>query len=254
MADRFCSSCGTPLEPDAHFCANCTLPVGGGPAVEPTAVPASTPGAEAETGFSAERSVQAAGVDGTSGQRKRRNLLLSAVALIFVVGLAVGITLFFTRSSGQSGELFLESANSAGASPFTDSTATRGKSQTTAGAPTTPAESGCGSPGESFSPETSDERTLVSNFKAINDKDYTTAWNLLGDRLQSEYGSPQAFADTMATHISCVRVLDINPIDAQEYRLQFAAQYTTPFPAGSGHLPDFWTASGGRIVSFGTGP
>ncbi len=124
---------------------------------------------------------------------------------------------------------------------------------------TPPAESSCGSPGESFVPKTSDERTLVSYFKAINDKDYATAWNLLGDRLQSEYGSQQAFADTMAQHVSCVRVLDINPIGDnpigdQEYRLQFAARYTAPFPAGSGQLQTFWTVSGGRIISSGTGP
>lgn len=119
---------------------------------------------------------------------------------------------------------------------------------------TPPAESGCGSPGESFSPKTSDERTLVSYFKAINGKDYATAWNLLGDQIQSEWGSQQAFADQMAKHIGCVRVLDIKPIGDQEYQLRFAAQYITPFPAGSGQLQTFWTVSGGRIVSSGTGP
>ena len=57
--------------------------------------------------------------------------------LILIVGLAVGITLFFTRSSRQSGELFLESATSTGANPFTDSTATgTGTSRTTTTAPT----------------------------------------------------------------------------------------------------------------------
>lgn len=119
---------------------------------------------------------------------------------------------------------------------------------------TPPAESGCGSSTASFNPETSEEKTLVSYFKALNAGDYATAWNLLGEKVQVEYGSQQAFADIMAQHVSCVRVLDINPIGAQEYRLQFAAQYPTPFPAGSGQLPDFWTVSGGEIVSFGTGP
>jgi hypothetical protein len=127
-----------------------------------------------------------------------------------------------------------------------------GRNSTTSTPPA--AESGCGSSTESFNPETSDEKTLVSYFNAINDKDYASAWNLLGSKVQSEYGSQQAFADIMAQHVSCVRVLDINPIGAQEYRLQFAAQYTTPFPAGSGQLPAFWTTSGGKIVSSGTGP
>ncbi len=562
MTDHFCSSCGTPLEPDAHFCPNCAHPPGGAPSVEP---PVSPSAPSAETAPDAGPSAQPAGADGTSGQHKRRNRLLFTVALILIVGLAVGITLFFTRSSRQSGELFLESATSTGANPFTDSTATvTGTSRTTTTAPTStgptptegqtvvgtvagntaglyggtlneascdrekqiaflqanphkaaafasvlgitpdqipdhlrgltpvvlrhdtrvtnhgfvdgtanafqsvlqagtavlvdkhgiprvrcgcgnpltpptaiegdvryhgqtwpgfalnqtiviinnvnininifilvdtmtggwfdrpagtdgtldkphdgggtttggggpgggtalcadtyegavnrllgfrrnndragasvcgsppvldylwrlsdgfagtltidhceegnkgqlpaniqgyactmsnnaifvvelvpqgprnwivtyvalvdartsttgtpPAESGCGSPGESFSPKTSDERTLVSYFKAINDKDYATAWNLLGSKLQSEWGSQQAFADQMAAHISCVRVLDIKPIGDQEYQLRFAAQYKTPFPAGSGQLQTFWTVSGGRIVSSGTGP
>ena len=58
----------------------------------------------------------------------------------------------------------------------------------------------------------------------------------------------------MAKHIGCVRVLDIKPIGDQEYQLRFAAQYITPFPAGSGQLQTFWHVFGGRIVSSGTGP
>lgn len=119
---------------------------------------------------------------------------------------------------------------------------------------TPPAESGCGSPHASFSPTTSDEKTLVSYFTAINGKDYPTAWNLLGSKLQSEWGSQQAFAAGMAEHISCVRVLDIKAVGDHEYQLQFAALYNTPFPAGSGQLQTFWTVSGGKIVSSGTGP
>lgn len=119
---------------------------------------------------------------------------------------------------------------------------------------TPPSGSSCDSSGPPFDPETSDERTLVKYFDAINDKDYATAWNLLGEQLQAEYGSQRAFADTMTQHISCVRVLDITPIGDREYRLQFAAQYATPFPAGSGQLQIFWTVSGGQIVTAGTGP
>lgn len=113
---------------------------------------------------------------------------------------------------------------------------------------------GCGSSAESFSPGSPAESTLVSYFKALNSSDYESAWNLLGGELQSEYGSQHAFAKLMAQHVSCVRVLDIKSVGDQEYRLQFAAQYPTPFPAGSGQLPEFWTVSGGRIVSSGTGP
>lgn len=115
-------------------------------------------------------------------------------------------------------------------------------------------ESACGSSGESFSPSTPDEKLLVSYFRAINSRDYATAWNLLGDELQSGFGSEQAFTDLMAQHVSCVRVLDIESRGGQTYQLQFAAQYETPFPAGSGALQDFWTVSGGKIVGSGTGP
>ncbi len=57
---------------------------------------------------------------------------------VVVIGLAVGITLVLTRSSSESGELFLESATSTGADPFTDSTATSNATvRTTPTPPTT---------------------------------------------------------------------------------------------------------------------
>ena len=125
---------------------------------------------------------------------------------------------------------------------------------TSTSGPPTATESQCGSSAESFSPTTSDERLLMSYFTAINDRDYAMAWNLLGDELKAGYGSQQAFADLMAQHVSCVRVLDIKGRGSQVYQLQFAAQYKTPFPAGSGALPAFWTVSGGKIVGAATGP
>lgn len=64
------------------------------------------------------------GADPTARQDKRRKVALYAVALLAVVALAVGVALFLNRSSGKSGELFLEAANSTGANPFTASTAT----------------------------------------------------------------------------------------------------------------------------------
>lgn len=127
-----------------------------------------------------------------------------------------------------------------------------GRTSTTSTPPAT--ESQCGSTGESFDATTSDERLLVSYFRAINDGDYATAWNLLGDELKSGFGSEQVFADQMAQHVSCVRVLDIKPRGDQVYQLQFAAQYRTPFPAGSGELQTFWTVSGDKIVASSTGP
>lgn len=113
MTDHFCSACGESVEPGAHFCASCGHPLGGPVAVEPA-----PPG-------------------GDPPRRKRRNLLFGAVAVIVVIGLAVGITLFLTRSSDQTGEIFLESAGFTGADPFTDSTVTgTGTSTTTTIAPT----------------------------------------------------------------------------------------------------------------------
>lgn len=127
-----------------------------------------------------------------------------------------------------------------------------GQTPTTGPPPDTEPE--CGSSAESFTPTTADERLLVSYFQALNDRGYATAWNLMSDRLQSRYGSQQAFADLMSEHVSCVRVLDIRPRGSGVYALEFAQQYRTPFPAGGGQLQPFWTVTGGQIVDAATGP
>ena len=114
--------------------------------------------------------------------------------------------------------------------------------------------SGCGSSAESLSPATPDERILVSYFEALNAKDYPTAWDFLGGDVQSVYGSEQRFADLMADHVSCVRLLGVDPFGAHTYLVSLAAEYVTPFPAGSGALPGFWTVDDGAIVEVGTGP
>lgn len=120
--------------------------------------------------------------------------------------------------------------------------------------PPTATEPECGSSGESFSPTTPEERLLVDYFRALNDGYYATAWGLMGEGLRSRYGSEQAFADLMSRHVSCVRVLDIGSRGDGVYAVRLAAQYRTPFPAGSGELQPFWTVVGGRIVDAATGP
>lgn len=112
----------------------------------------------------------------------------------------------------------------------------------------------CGSSVASFSPTTADEKVLVAYFAAINDNDYAAAWNLLGGAMRSEYGSRPHFADSMASHVNCVRVLTVTSYAEHSYRLEFAAQYSAPFPAGSGELPTFWDVTGGVITAAGTGP
>jgi hypothetical protein len=128
VTDRFCSACGAPVEPDAHFCPHCGHPLGDTAATEPVAAPPPTLGAGA--------SVPPTETRGTFGRHKARNLLLSAVATVVVIGLAIGIALLLTRPSSKSGELFLEQAASTGADPFTDSTDT--SNATSGTAPTQP--------------------------------------------------------------------------------------------------------------------
>ena len=119
--------------------------------------------------------------------------------------------------------------------------------------PSTPASS-CGSSAQSLSPATSDEQTLASYFEALNAKDYPTAWDFFGGDVQAKYGSAQRFAGLMNDHVSCVRLLGVQPFGAHTYLVHLAAEYVTPFPAGSGALPGFWTVDDGTIVEFGTGP
>jgi hypothetical protein len=120
-------------------------------------------------------------------------------------------------------------------------------------APAAPASS-CGSSAQSLSPATPDEQTLVNYFEALNAKDYPRAWDFLGGDVQAIYGSEQRFADLMNDHIGCVRLLGVKPFGAHTYLVHLAAEYVTPFPAGSGALPEFWTVGDGTIVEFGTGP
>lgn len=266
MTDRFCSACGAPVEPDAHLCPHCGHPLGGTAAAEPVAAPPPTPGTGA--------SVPPTGSRGTFGRHKARNLLLSAT--VAVIGLAVGIILMLTRSSSESAQLFPESATSTGADPFTGSTSASNGSTATP----TATGSGCGSSAKSFTSRTPAEEVLVNYFNAINARDYARAWGYLDSRVQAQYGSENAFAAMMSEHLACVRVLDINlatnrddpdtppdiavsaSLGIQWYRVQFADQYVTPFPAGSGSLPPFWKVEANtdegapppKILDSATGP
>lgn len=114
--------------------------------------------------------------------------------------------------------------------------------------------SGCGSSAPSLTPGTPDEQTLVGYFEALNSRNYGTAWGYFGDDVRSMYGSQQSYAQSMSEHLSCVRLLGVKPFGANTYLVNLADQYVTPFPAGSGALPDFWTVEDGAIVGIGTGP
>jgi hypothetical protein len=268
VTDRFCSACGAPVELDARSCPHCRHPLGGTAAAEPVATSPPPPGAGA--------SVPATESRGTFGRHKARNLLLFAVATVVVIGLAIGIALALTFSSSESGQLVLESATSTGADPGTDSTAN------SIGSTATPTATGseCGSSAKSLTPRTPAEEVLVNYFNAINIRDYARAWGYLDSRVQARYKSENAFAAMMSEHVACVRVLDINlatnrddpdtppdiavsaSLGIQWYRVQFADQYVTPFPAGSGSLPPFWKVEANtdegapppKILDSATGP
>lgn len=115
-------------------------------------------------------------------------------------------------------------------------------------------ETGCGSSAPSLSPESPDEQTLVGYFEALDAKNYGTAWDFFGDDVHAMYGSEQNYVALMNEHIRCVRLLGVRPFGAHTYLVNLAAQYVTPFPAGSGALPAFWTVADGVIAEVGTGP
>ena len=121
-------------------------------------------------------------------------------------------------------------------------------------APPPPPPPDCGVPAPSLNPTTPDEQTLVSYFEALNAQDYATAWSFFSERLQYMYGSQQQYAKLMAAHVSCVRLLGVQPFGPHTYLVFLAEQYITPFPAGSGALPTFWTLDNGTIVGIGTSP
>ncbi len=117
-----------------------------------------------------------------------------------------------------------------------------------------PPGSECGSPAPSLSPDTPDEQILVGYFEALNARNYGAAWEFFGADVRSMYGSQRTYVAVMNDHVGCVRLLGVKPYGAHTYLVTLAAQYVTPFPAGSGALPDFWTVDGGVIVEVGTGP
>ena len=123
-----------------------------------------------------------------------------------------------------------------------------------AGAQAAPPPPGCGSSAPSLSPGTSDEQTLAGYFEALNAKNYGAAWEFFGDGIRAMYGSQQNYTTLMNKHVDCVRLLGVTPYGPHTYLVDLAAQYLTPFPAGSGALPSFWTVEDGTIVEVGTGP
>lgn len=123
-----------------------------------------------------------------------------------------------------------------------------------AGAQAAPPPPGCGSSAPSLSPGTPDEQTLVGYFEALNARNYGAAWEFFGDDIRSMYGSQQNYVALMNKHVGCVRLLGVTPYGPHTYLVNLAAQYVTPFPAGSGALPAFWTVDDGIIVEVGTGP
>lgn len=131
----------------------------------------------------------------------------------------------------------------------------------------------CGSTQPSVTPATPAQKVLVDFFTAVNNKDYATAFGYLDNGMQSSYGGLAGFSSLMSEHVSCVRVLGISTatfddpevsasLGIQWYGVQLAAQYLTPFPAGSGQFPPFWKvhadpkegAPPARITGTATGP
>lgn len=116
----------------------------------------------------------------------------------------------------------------------------------------------CGSGAPAFQPTRPAERVLVSYFKAMNDKDYATAFSYLSDELQHGWIAFGPTADALANytkfygdHVRCVVVTSIKTavstdptvsasMGIQWYEVQFDDEYISPFPAGSGKLQGYY--------------
>ena len=56
------------------------------------------------------------------------------------------------------------------------------------------------------------KKFLIQYFKAINDQDYTTAYNLLSSEGKSKYGSEAAFQKFYNSRIGCIQLNDFSDI------------------------------------------
>ncbi len=122
------------------------------------------------------------------------------------------------------------------------------------------ADSGCANGQPDAKPVGNGEKVIVDYFRAVNARDYTTAWGYLGRPMRAMYGAVSPDQDTagladfssiMSRHIKCVRVTKISNTDSSDpdisasmgiqwYQVTFDDEYLTPFEAGAGTLPPFY--------------
>jgi hypothetical protein len=122
------------------------------------------------------------------------------------------------------------------------------------------ADPACANGQPDASPAGKGQQVIVDYFKAVNNRDYATAWGYLGRPLRAMYGptSPDrdanglsSFSSIMRQHVKCVRVTKIDlarstdpdvsaSLGIQWYQVTFDAEYITPFEAGAGTLPPFY--------------
>lgn len=124
---------------------------------------------------------------------------------------------------------------------------------------------------------------LLKYFHAINNQDYTTAFNLLSTDVQNTFATEKNgkkvdalknFTNVYKDHVKCVRVTSMKnagnkfgdlvsaSMGLQWYQVEFEATYKTPFDAADGKLPAYYkmqcdphadNALDDQIISISTG-
>ncbi len=108
------------------------------------------------------------------------------------------------------------------------------------------AESGCANGQPDAVPQDPGQQVIVDYFRAVNDRNYGTAWGYLAPSAQDMYGTLPNFVSILNEHVKCVRVTKFLPVEGggpQSYYVVFDVEYLVPFVAGSGSLPMFFKVS-----------
>lgn len=112
-----------------------------------------------------------------------------------------------------------------------------GSSTTTPGKQTTPPSTGA------TVKHTTQEQLIYDYYKAVNDKQYETAWAMTTANFKSHYPALADFQASYADYVSSVEAVSVKKLDQfstpqkEEYETAYDATYIKQYPAGSGYLP-----------------
>jgi hypothetical protein len=90
---------------------------------------------------------------------------------------------------------------------------------------------------------TTQEQLIYDYYKAINNKQYETAWAITTANFKSHYPTLADFKASYADYVSSVTAVSVKKLDQfstpqkEEYETAYDATYIKQYPAGSGYLP-----------------